>query len=106
MRAQLKWVVGLNTFEICIMNTHSVYTECRGMLSTTDWIQEGIPNRLIPSRHTFRQLCTREEAMQTRMRQASLLAAVASVLVVLGGEALAQSNNDVGTWNLNVAKSK
>ena len=44
--------------------------------------------------------------MQTRMRQASLLAAVAGVLVVLGGEALAQSNNDVGTWNLNVAKSK
>ena len=56
MRAQLKWVVGLNTFEICVMNTHSVYTECRGMLSTTDWIQEGIPNRLIPSRHTFSQL--------------------------------------------------
>jgi len=44
--------------------------------------------------------------MQTRMRQAFLLAAVAGVLVVLGGEALAQSNNDVGTWNLNVAKSK
>jgi hypothetical protein len=44
--------------------------------------------------------------MQTRVRQASLLAAVAGVLVVLGGEALAQSNNDVGTWNLNVAKSK
>jgi hypothetical protein len=40
------------------------------------------------------------------MRQASLLAAVAGVLVVLGGEALAQSNNDAGTWNLNVAKSK
>jgi hypothetical protein len=44
--------------------------------------------------------------MQTRMRQASLLGAVASLLVVLGGEALAQSNNDVGTWNLNVTKSK
>ena len=44
--------------------------------------------------------------MQTRMRQAYLLAAVAGILVVLGGEALAQSNNDVGTWNLNVAKSK
>ena len=44
--------------------------------------------------------------METRVRQASLLAAVAGVLVVLGGEALAQSNNDVGTWNLNVAKSK
>jgi hypothetical protein len=44
--------------------------------------------------------------MHPRTRQACLLAVVASVvLVVLGGEAVAQSNNDVGTWNLNVAKS-
>jgi hypothetical protein len=44
--------------------------------------------------------------MQPRTRQACLLTVVASVvLVVLGGEAVAQSNNDVGTWNLNVAKS-
>ena len=44
--------------------------------------------------------------MQARTRQACLPAVVASfVLVVLGCEAVAQSNNDVGTWNLNVAKS-
>ena len=44
--------------------------------------------------------------MQPRTRKACLLAVVAGVvLVVLGGEAVAQSNNDVGTWNLNVAKS-
>jgi hypothetical protein len=44
---------------------------------------------------------------QPRMRQACLLAVVTSVvLLVLGGEAVAQSNNDVGTWSLNVAKSK
>jgi len=34
-----------------------------------------------------------------------VVVAVAGVLVALGSEALAQSNNDVGTWNLNVAKS-
>ena len=44
--------------------------------------------------------------MQERMRQACLFAVVVGVLVAVGGEALAQSNNDVGTWNLNVAKSK
>jgi hypothetical protein len=43
--------------------------------------------------------------MQARMQQACLLAVVAGVSVVLGGGALAQSNNDVGTWNLNVSKS-
>ena len=43
--------------------------------------------------------------MQAKMRQTCLLAVVAGVSVVLGGGALAQSNNDVGTWNLNVAKS-
>ena len=43
--------------------------------------------------------------MQPR-KHACLLAAVAGVvLIALGGEAVAQSNNDVGTWNLNVAKS-
>ena len=45
--------------------------------------------------------------MQPITRQACLLVVVAGVvLVVLGGEAVAQSNNDVGTWTLNVAKSK
>jgi hypothetical protein len=45
--------------------------------------------------------------MQPITRQACLLVVVAGVvLVVLGGEAVAQSNNDVGTWILNVAKSK
>ena len=45
--------------------------------------------------------------MQPTTRQACLLVVVAGVVLVgLGGEAVAQSNNDVGTWNLNVAKSK
>ena len=43
--------------------------------------------------------------MQVKMRQACLLTVVVGVSVVLGGGALAQSNNDVGTWNLNVSKS-
>ena len=45
--------------------------------------------------------------MQARMRQAHLFAAVAGALVVvLAGAALAQSNNEVGNWKLNAAKSK
>ena len=46
--------------------------------------------------------------MQTRMRQTDLVAVVAvGLVVVLGGTALAQSSNtEVGTWKLNVAKSK
>ena len=44
--------------------------------------------------------------MQARMRQACLAVVVATILVVLGGGAFAQSNSDVGTWTLNVAKSK
>ena len=27
MRAQLKWAVGLNTFEICVMNANGTYIE-------------------------------------------------------------------------------
>jgi hypothetical protein len=34
-----------------------------------------------------------------------VVVAIAGVWVALQGEALAQTNNDVGTWNLNVAKS-
>jgi hypothetical protein len=34
-----------------------------------------------------------------------VLVAVLGVLFALGADALAQTNNDVGTWNLNVAKS-
>ena len=46
--------------------------------------------------------------MQTRMTRAYLSAALASVLAVsLGGTALAQStDSQVGTWKLNLAKSK
>jgi hypothetical protein len=46
--------------------------------------------------------------MQARMRQMSLFAVVAvGLAVILGGTALAQSSNsEVGTWKLNVAKSK
>jgi hypothetical protein len=46
--------------------------------------------------------------MQARMRQMSLLAVLAvTLVVVLGGTALAQSSNpNVGIWKLNVAKSK
>ena len=44
--------------------------------------------------------------MQSRIRQACLGLAIAGILVVLGGGAFAQSNSDVGTWTLNVAKSK
>ena len=45
--------------------------------------------------------------MLARTRQAYLFAAVAAILgVVLAGTALAQSNNEVGVWKLNVAKSK
>lgn len=43
--------------------------------------------------------------MHARMRQTCSLAVVVGTLVAGGGEALAQANNDVGTWNLNVAKS-
>jgi hypothetical protein len=45
--------------------------------------------------------------MQAQMRQAYLFAVVAVALVVLGGTALAQPGNpQLGTWKLNVAKSK
>ena len=45
--------------------------------------------------------------MRTRMRQACFCAAVAGGLVVaLAGTALGQSNNEVGNWRLNIAKSK
>jgi hypothetical protein len=46
--------------------------------------------------------------MQARMWQMSLVGVVAiSLFVVLGGTALAQSSNsEVGTWKLNLAKSK
>jgi hypothetical protein len=46
--------------------------------------------------------------MQARMRQMYLFAVVAvALVVVLCGTALAQSSNsEVGTWKLNVAKSK
>jgi hypothetical protein len=46
--------------------------------------------------------------MQARMRQAYLLAVVVvASVVVFGGTAFAQSSNSqVGTWKLNVAKSK
>ncbi len=46
--------------------------------------------------------------MQARMRQTSLVAVVAvATVVVLGGTTLAQSSNsEVGTWKLNLAKSK
>ena len=45
--------------------------------------------------------------MQARVRQMCLCAAVAVALVVLGNAALAQSSNPlVGTWKLNIAKSK
>ena len=48
--------------------------------------------------------------MQTRMRQASRFTAVAITLAVVllaVGTALAQSpNSEVGTWKMNVAKSK
>src|SRR6266550_1520815 len=45
---------------------------------------------------------------QARIRQMSLVAVVGvGLVVVLGGTALAQSSNtEVGTWKLNVAKSK
>ena len=44
--------------------------------------------------------------MQARMRPACLGAAVTGILIILGSGAFAQSNSDVGTWRLNVAKSK
>src|ERR1700681_77158 len=45
--------------------------------------------------------------MQARMRQILHFAAVAVCLVVVfGGTALAQSNPNLGTWKLNVAKSQ
>jgi hypothetical protein len=45
--------------------------------------------------------------MQARMRQMSLVAVVAVALVVVFSTALAQSSNsEVGTWKLNLAKSK
>lgn len=46
--------------------------------------------------------------MQSRMRQVYLFAVVAvALVVVLGGTAFAQSSNsELGTWKLNLAKSK
>ena len=44
--------------------------------------------------------------MQGRMRQAGLWGVVIGILVGFGGVAFGQSNSDVGTWTLNVAKSK
>jgi hypothetical protein len=44
--------------------------------------------------------------MQTRMRHMGLVAVVAVALVVFGATALAQSDAILGTWTLNVAKSK
>jgi hypothetical protein len=45
--------------------------------------------------------------MKARIRQVQLLSVVVVALVVVGGTALAQSGNSlVGTWKMNVAKSK
>ena len=45
--------------------------------------------------------------MQARMRQMSLFAVIAVVsVVILGGPALAQSDRTLGTWKVNLAKSK
>ena len=46
--------------------------------------------------------------MQARMRQACLFSAVAMTsVIVLGGAAFAQSSDPlIGSWKLNVAKSK
>ena len=45
--------------------------------------------------------------MLARTRQTYLFAAVAATLgIVLAGTALAQSNNEVGVWKINLAKSK
>jgi hypothetical protein len=44
--------------------------------------------------------------MQARMRQMSLFAVVAVAFVLVGGMAFAQSDSNLGTWKLNVAKSK
>ena len=45
--------------------------------------------------------------MQARLRQTCLFAAVATLVVVLAGTTFAKSgNSDVGTWKLNVEKSK
>ena len=45
--------------------------------------------------------------MLARTRRSYLFAAVAATLgIVLAGTALAQSNNEVGVWKLNTAKSK
>src|ERR1700736_5832798 len=66
-----------------------------------------VPGSLISCAHTLRH--TQEgEKRQARMRQMSLVAVVAvGLVVVLGGTALAQSSNtELGTWKLNVAKSK
>jgi hypothetical protein len=49
----------------------------------------------------------KEEMMQARMRQLVHFAVVpVALLVVLSGTILAQGNTSVGTWKLNVAKSK
>jgi hypothetical protein len=49
----------------------------------------------------------REEAMQTRLKRACLSAAFAGVFAaVLAGTLLAQADPQVGTWKLNLAKSK
>lgn len=43
---------------------------------------------------------------QAGMRPAHLFAVIAVTFVVFGGTALAQSDNTLGTWKLNIAKSK
>lgn len=44
--------------------------------------------------------------MQARMRQTYFLTVVAIASVILDDTAFAQSNPVIGTWTLNVAKSK
>jgi hypothetical protein len=60
----------------------------------------------MPIHHVVRASAA-EKAMQTGNRPVCLFWAAAAALVVLsGGKAVAQSRPDLGTWKLNVAKSK
>src|SRR6266852_4627161 len=63
-----------------------------------------VPSQRTPHSGTH----TGRKPMRARKRQMSLFAVVAvALVVVLSGTALAQSSNsEVGTWKLNVAKSK
>jgi len=62
MRAQLKWAVGLNTFEICVMNANGTYIEPDPSAVRS----AGVPSMIQQSENLSLALETRQPALHPR----------------------------------------